>query len=66
MMEDTEPHVHDVELRALDPEKQPVTGGGQAASAEENGSVEPKVPGEEVALTRPATNQLIEVAGNSG
>lgn len=41
--------MHDVELSAPDPEKQPVTGGGQAASAEEDGSVEPKVPEEEVA-----------------
>lgn len=33
MMDDPEPHVHDVELNALDPEKQPVTGGGQRKMA---------------------------------
>ncbi|XP_077401156.1 solute carrier family 3 member 2a [Vanacampus margaritifer] len=59
----TEVDMKDVELNELDPEKQPMTGDGQAVSGEKNGSVKVKVPKEEVAFTGLSKEELMKVAG---
>ncbi|XP_061664641.1 solute carrier family 3 member 2a [Syngnathoides biaculeatus] len=56
----------DVELNELDPEKQPMTGDGQAVGGEKNGSVKVKVPEEEVAFTGLSKEELMKVAGTPG
>nr|XP_020499339.1 4F2 cell-surface antigen heavy chain [Labrus bergylta] len=66
MSKDTEIDLKEVELNELDPEKQPMTGDGQAAAAEKNGSVKVKVPEEEVTFTGLSKDQLMKVAGTPG
>ncbi|KAM3857611.1 solute carrier family 3 member 2a [Diretmus argenteus] len=56
----------DVELNELDPEKQPMTGDGQAAGGEKNGSVKLKVPEDEVKFTGLSKEELMKVAGTPG
>uniref|UniRef100_H2US53 Solute carrier family 3 member 2a n=2 Tax=Takifugu rubripes TaxID=31033 RepID=H2US53_TAKRU len=57
----------EVELSEMDPEKQPMTGDGQAAAAaEKNGSVKLKVPEDEVAFTGLSKDELMKVAGTPG
>lgn len=65
MIKDTEVNMKDVELSEMDPEKQPMTGDGQAA-AEKNGSVKLKVPEDEVAFTGLSKDELMKVAGTPG
>lgn len=67
MIKDTEVDMKDVELSEMDPEKQPMTGDGQAAAAaEKNGSVKLKVPEDEVAFTGLSKDELMKVAGTPG
>ncbi|XP_060887012.1 solute carrier family 3 member 2a [Labrus mixtus] len=66
MSKDTEIDLKEVELNELDPEKQPMTGDGQAAAAEKNGTVKVKVPEEEVTFTGLSKDQLMKVAGTPG
>lgn len=66
MIKDTEVDMKDVELSEMDPEKQPMTGDGQAAAAEKNGSVKLKVPDDEVAFTGLSKEELMKVAGTPG
>lgn len=56
----------DVELSEVDPEKQPMTGDGQAAGGEKNGSVKLKVPEDEVTFTGLSKEELMKVAGTPG
>ncbi|KAK5848500.1 hypothetical protein PBY51_006108 [Eleginops maclovinus] len=56
----------EVELREMDPEKQPMTGDGQPAGGEKNGTVKVKVPDEEVAFTGLSKEELMTVAGTPG
>ncbi|XP_029932476.1 solute carrier family 3 member 2a [Myripristis murdjan] len=66
MNKDTEIDMKDVELNELDPEKQPMTGDGQAAGGEKNGSVKLKVPEDEVKFTGLTKEELMKVAGTPG
>lgn len=67
MIKDAEVDMKDVELSEMDPEKQPMTGDGQAAAAaEKNGSVKLKVPEDEVAFTGLSKDELMKVAGTPG
>uniref|UniRef100_A0A7N6BBF9 Glycosyl hydrolase family 13 catalytic domain-containing protein n=1 Tax=Anabas testudineus TaxID=64144 RepID=A0A7N6BBF9_ANATE len=66
MSKDTEIDMKDVELNEVDPEKQPMTGDGQAAAAEKNGSVKLKVPEDEVTFTGLSKEELMKVAGTPG
>ncbi|KAM6959624.1 solute carrier family 3 member 2a [Tautogolabrus adspersus] len=66
MSKETEIDMKEVELNELDPEKQPMTGDGQAAAGEKNGSVKVKVPEEEVAFTGLSKDELMRVAGTPG
>ncbi|XP_071333854.1 solute carrier family 3 member 2a [Trachinotus anak] len=66
MNKDTEIDMKDVELNELDPEKQPMTGDGQAAGGEKNGSVKLKVPEDEVTFTGLSKEELMKVAGTPG
>lgn len=66
MSKDTEVHMKEVELNELDPEKQPMTGDGQAAGGEKNGSVKVKVPEDEVTFTGLSKEELMKVAGTPG
>lgn len=56
----------EVELNELDPEKQPMTGDGQAPGGEKNGSVKLKVPDDEVTFTGLSKDELMKVAGTPG
>ncbi|XP_044040657.1 solute carrier family 3 member 2a [Siniperca chuatsi] len=66
MNKDTEIDMKEVELNVLDPEKQPMTGDGQVAVVEKNGSVKLKVPEEEVTFTGLSKEELMKVAGTPG
>ncbi|XP_074517964.1 amino acid transporter heavy chain SLC3A2-like [Halichoeres trimaculatus] len=66
MSKDTEIDMKEVELNELDPEKQPMTGDGQAAAGEKNGSVKLKVPEDEVTFTGLSKDELMRVAGTPG
>nr|XP_057923032.1 solute carrier family 3 member 2a [Doryrhamphus excisus] len=66
MSKDSEVDMKDVELNELDPEKQPMTGDGQAVGGEKNGSVKVKVPDEDVAFTGLSKEELMKVAGTPG
>lgn len=66
MSKDTEVDMKEVELNELDPEKQPMTGDGQAAAGEKNGSVKLKVPEDEVTFTGLSKEELMKVAGTPG
>lgn len=66
MSKDTEIDMKDVELNEMDPEKQPMTGDGQAAGGEKNGSVKLKVPEDEVTFTGLSKEELMKVAGTPG
>ncbi|KAM3591233.1 uncharacterized protein V6R79_025136 [Siganus canaliculatus] len=66
MSKDTEIDMKDVELNELDPEKQPMTGDGQAAAGEKNGSVKQKDPDSEVTFTGLSKEELMRVAGTPG
>uniref|UniRef100_A0A8C6UFY7 Solute carrier family 3 member 2a n=1 Tax=Neogobius melanostomus TaxID=47308 RepID=A0A8C6UFY7_9GOBI len=55
----------EVELNEVDPEKQPMTGVGQAAG-EKNGSVKLKLPDDEVTFTGLSKEELMKVAGTPG
>lgn len=66
MNKDTEINMTDVELNEVDPEKQPMTGDGQAAGGEKNGSVKLKVPEDEVTFTGLSKEELMKVAGTPG
>ncbi|XP_033465628.1 solute carrier family 3 member 2a [Epinephelus lanceolatus] len=66
MNKDTEIDMKEVELNELDPEKQPMTGDGQAAGGEKNGSVKLKVPEDEVTFTGLSKEELMKVAGTPG
>ncbi|XP_051285088.1 solute carrier family 3 member 2a [Dicentrarchus labrax] len=66
MNKDTEIDMKDVELNEVDPEKQPMTGDGQAAGGEKNGSVKQKVPEDEVTFTGLSKEELMKVAGTPG
>uniref|UniRef100_A0A8D3B6W9 Glycosyl hydrolase family 13 catalytic domain-containing protein n=1 Tax=Scophthalmus maximus TaxID=52904 RepID=A0A8D3B6W9_SCOMX len=66
MNKDTEIDMKEVELRELDPEKQPMTADGQAAGGEKNGTVKVKVPDDGVAFTGLSKEELMEVAGTPG
>lgn len=65
MTKDTEIDMKEVELNEVDPEKQPMTGDGQAAG-EKNGSVKLKVPDDEVTFTGLSKEELMKVAGTPG
>ncbi|KAM9827251.1 solute carrier family 3 member 2a [Neosynchiropus ocellatus] len=65
MSSDTAVDMKEVELNELDPEKQPMTGDGQAGG-EKNGSVKVKVPEDEVAFTGLSKEELMRVAGTPG
>lgn len=56
----------EVELNELDPEKQPMTGDGQTAAGEKNGSVQLRVPEDEVTFTGLSKDELMRVAGTPG
>lgn len=66
MSKDAEIDMKEVELNELDPEKQPMTGDGQAAGGEKNGSVKLKVPEDEVTFTGLSKDELMKVAGTPG
>ncbi|KAM6909557.1 solute carrier family 3 member 2a [Xenentodon cancila] len=66
MNKDTEIDMEEVKLNELDPEKQPMTGDGQAAGGEKNGSVKLKVPEDEVTFTGLSKEELMRVAGTPG
>lgn len=66
MSKDTEIDMKEVDLNELDPEKQPMTGDGQAAAGEKNGSVKQKVPDDEVTFTGLSKEDLMRVAGTPG
>ncbi|XP_072232559.1 solute carrier family 3 member 2a [Leuresthes tenuis] len=66
MNKDTEIDMEEVKLNELDPEKQPMTGDGQAAGGEKNGSVKLKVPEDEVTFTGLSKDELMKVAGTPG
>ncbi|XP_030578594.1 solute carrier family 3 member 2a [Archocentrus centrarchus] len=66
MNKDTEIDMKEVELNELDPEKQPMTGDGQAPGGEKNGSVKLKVPDDEVTFTGLSKDELMKVAGTPG
>ncbi|XP_037613894.1 solute carrier family 3 member 2a [Sebastes umbrosus] len=66
MNKDTDIDMKEVELNELDPEKQPMTGDGQAAGGEKNGSVKLKVPEDEVTFTGLSKEELMKVAGTPG
>ncbi|XP_018546588.1 4F2 cell-surface antigen heavy chain [Lates calcarifer] len=66
MNKDTEIDMKEVELNELDPEKQPMTGDGQAPGGEKNGSVKLKVPEDEVTFTGLSKEELMKVAGTPG
>ncbi|XP_030018286.1 4F2 cell-surface antigen heavy chain [Sphaeramia orbicularis] len=66
MNKDTEIDMKEVELNEVDPEKQPMTGDGQAAGGEKNGSVKLKVPDDEVTFTGLSKDELMKVAGTPG
>ncbi|KAL7853719.1 hypothetical protein AOLI_G00205630 [Acnodon oligacanthus] len=73
MTTDTEVDMKDVELNEVDPEKQPMTGGGtgngDASSpvTEKNGSVKVKIPEEkESKFTGLSKEELLKVAGTPG
>ncbi|KAM9717747.1 solute carrier family 3 member 2a [Menidia menidia] len=66
MTKDTEIDMEEVKLNELDPEKQPMTGDGQAAGGEKNGSVKLKVPEDEVTFTGLSKEELMKVAGTPG
>lgn len=66
MNKDTEVDMKEVELNELDPEKQPMTGDGQAAGGEKNGSVKLKVAEDEVTFTGLSKEELLKVAGTPG
>lgn len=66
MSKDTEIDMKEVELNEMDPEKQPMTGDGQAAGGEKNGSVKLKVPEDEVTFTGLSKEELMKVAGTPG
>ncbi|KAM9836388.1 solute carrier family 3 member 2a [Aulostomus maculatus] len=66
MNKDTEIDMKEVELNELDPEKQPMTGDGQAAGGEKNGSIKQKVTEDEVPFTGLSKEELIKVAGTPG
>lgn len=66
MSKDTEIDMKEVELNELDPEKQPMTGDGQAAAGEKNGSVKLKVPEDESTFTGLSKDELMRVAGTPG
>lgn len=65
MIKDTDVDMKSVELSEVDPEKQPMTGDGQAA-AEKNGSVKVKITEDEVAFTGLSKDELMKVAGTPG
>ncbi|XP_077444195.1 solute carrier family 3 member 2a [Stigmatopora argus] len=63
----TEVDMKDVELNELDPEKQPMTSDGQAASGgEKNGNLKTKASEEEAAFTGLSKEELMKVAGTPG
>ncbi|XP_041841734.1 solute carrier family 3 member 2a [Melanotaenia boesemani] len=66
MNKDTEIDMEEVKLNELDLEKQPMTGDGQAAGGEKNGSVKLKVPEDEVTFTGLSKEELMKVAGTPG
>ncbi|XP_039679079.1 solute carrier family 3 member 2a [Perca fluviatilis] len=66
MNKDTEIDMKEVELNVLDPEKEPMTGDGQTAGGEKNGSVKLKVPEDEVTFTGLSKEELMRVAGTPG
>lgn len=66
MSKDAEIDMKEVELNELDPEKQPMTGDGQAAGGEKNGSVKLNVPEDEVTFTGLSKDELMKVAGTPG
>ncbi|KAF6738247.1 4F2 cell-surface antigen heavy chain [Oryzias melastigma] len=66
MNKDTEIDMEEVKLNEVDPEKQPMTGDGQAAGNEKNGSVKLKVPEDEVTFTGLSKEELLRVAGTPG
>ncbi|RVE60586.1 hypothetical protein OJAV_G00182620 [Oryzias javanicus] len=66
MSKDTEIDMEEVKLNEVDPEKQPMTGDGQAAGNEKNGSVKLKVPEDEVTFTGLSKEELLRVAGTPG
>lgn len=66
MSKDTEVDMKEVELNEMDPEKQPMTGDGQAAGGEKNGSVKVKLPEDEVTFTGLSKEELMKVAGTPG
>ncbi|XP_034425419.1 solute carrier family 3 member 2a [Hippoglossus hippoglossus] len=66
MSKNTEVDMKEVELNELDPEKQPMTGDGQAPGGEKNGSVKLKVPDDVVNFTGLSKEELMKVAGTPG
>ncbi|XP_068444494.1 solute carrier family 3 member 2a [Clinocottus analis] len=66
MSKEAEIDMKDVELNELDPEKQPMTGDGQAAGVEKNGTVKLKVPVDELTFTGLSKEELMKVAGTPG
>uniref|UniRef100_A0A3P9HPK5 Solute carrier family 3 member 2a n=1 Tax=Oryzias latipes TaxID=8090 RepID=A0A3P9HPK5_ORYLA len=66
MNKDTEIDMEEVKLNEVDPEKQPMTGDGQAAGNEKNGSVKLKVPEDDVTFTGLSKEELLRVAGTPG
>lgn len=66
MNKDTEIDMEEVKLNEMDPEKQPMTGDGQAAGNEKNGSVKLKVPEDDVTFTGLSKEELLRVAGTPG
>lgn len=66
MSKDAEIDMKEVELNELDPEKQPMTGDGQTAGGEKNGSVKLQVPEDEITFTGLSKEELMKVAGTPG
>ncbi|KAL3046536.1 hypothetical protein OYC64_004513 [Pagothenia borchgrevinki] len=66
MTKDAEIDMKEVELREMDPEKQPMTGDGPPAGGEKNGTVKVKVPDNEVTFTGLSKEELMKVAGTPG
>ncbi|KAK5893663.1 hypothetical protein CgunFtcFv8_006514 [Champsocephalus gunnari] len=66
MTKDAEIDMKEVELREMDPEKQPMTSDGPPAGREKNGTVKVKVPDNEVTFTGLSKEELMKVAGTPG
>ncbi|XP_033962026.1 solute carrier family 3 member 2a [Pseudochaenichthys georgianus] len=66
MTKDAEIDMKEVELREMDPEKQPMTSDDPPADREKNGTVKVMVPDNKVTFTGLSKEELMKVAGTPG